>query len=430
MEPIITKNESSQITESKQGKNWFSRLRPWQKIILIVLIIPFVLLFIGVVFPAPHSEHKNPNNHSMMTASQNSTTSCGSQKQLFKMSPIAPSEISTIIPLGNLAPPGHVLPTTHMYYRYLHTNNVPKLTTLYVPADMTATKIMLSDNNSLPTPYNSYRIDFSVCDEVQGYFILVFNINDKLKAAFHEPYDKVETSNVGGIKQEHNSIKNVSVKLNAGEVLGTGGGGLTMPNALDVGLSDTRIPSPTVANSARWIPQDLHYVCSLDYFPDTIKQTLYTKFGDFSGHALDITSPQCGEVYQDIPGTAQGIWVSKTSAAQGLWDVPNNLALVHSNFNHKEAVFSMGNILQQLGFNNSNIYTFSPQSDGLTNIDFNKVTPNGKIYCYETSNSSHNPGITAIIQLLDANTLRIGKLSNSTCGSGPWQFSSYLDFIR
>ncbi len=406
-------------------------MKLWQKIGVVIIAIPLLLILIGILFPKPSDKSKSISQRITSLFSRvsgSSEPSCGTNMQLLSYSPINLNEISTVVPLGNISPPGHILPTTHMYYRYIHTGQGSKLTNIYAPADMTITKITLSDNGSAMVPFDSYKIEFSLCREVKGYFILVTTLSDKLKTAFHEPYDRVQTSNVGTGKPDHNYEKEVSVKVSSGEIIGTGGGGPNMPDALDFGLTDTRTALPMLANPSRWPDTDQHYVCSADYYPDNIKQSIYSKFGNFDGNLVSIDQPMCGAVYQDVVGSAQGVWVSSKSTSTDLWDVPNDLALVHSNFNHKLGVFSFGNIFQQIGISNNLVYTFTPQTSGNVNLDFNNVK-DGNIYCYQAANAQ-GQNIAVIIQLQDNNHLKIGNLNTSSCGSGPWSFSSSLDFIR
>lgn len=383
--------------------------------------------------PQPTLQASSPAKTSAVSSSAGgSGNDCGSTKKLFSVSPVSLDKISTVVPLGNFEPRSHIAPTTQIYVRYLREQNAPALTTLYAPADMTVTQIWLFDNNSSQTPFNSYRIDFTLCSGVSGYFIHAITINDKLMAAMHEPYDYAQTSDVGLAKPDHVYRKDVSVALRAGEVLGTAGGKSIYPDALDFGLSDSRVSAGVVANPARWEDMDLHYVCPLDYFSPDISAALYAKLGDFDGKLISINSPKCGQVYQDVPGTAQGVWISKAAANPSIFDVSNLLTLGHHSFDHAQGVFVMGNVLRQLGFDNSFIYGFSPRTAGKVNVDFNKIVPDGNVYCYQNINQSdpRSPGAAVLLQLLDANTLRIGQVDGGACGSGPWQFGKYLDFIR
>lgn len=363
-----------------------------------------------------------------------SLPACPAPEGLLSHSPVAEKDLSTIIPLGNLAPPGHVLPTTHMYYNYIHSGpvgaQVPARTTLYVPADMTVTRMMKMDNADLAKPYESYLIDFSICKEVTGYFILVQELNEKLAAAMQPPYDETQESDTGGGKTSHNWFKSVNVKLKAGEVLGYAGGEAGYPDGLDLALRDTRAPAPKLANPARWMDSEKRYVCPLDYFDADLSKRLYSKIGDYSYKYIQPGEPACGAVYYDEPGTAQGTWITKDATDQGLWDVRSIAALVESNFNHSKQAFSFGTKASQLGIDVSRPYLFSPKTEGNVNIDFSHVNA-GQVYCYDADNGlgMATSKVTILLELTQDNTLRVGSLT-APCGSGPWTLTNGLEYVR
>jgi hypothetical protein len=351
--------------------------------------------------------------------------------ELLTQSPVKPEEMSTVVPIGNLAPPGHVLPTYHMYYNYIHTggsDNHSLKTTLYVPADMTVTQMMKMDNADLDPPYEAYRIDFAICKQVTGYFILVQELSDKLAAAMQPPYDRTQVSDVGKDKKTHNWYKNVNVQLKAGEILGYAGGKVGDPSGLDMALVDIRKPKPTLANPERWSSSDLYYVCTLDYYEPSLSQQLYAKLGDFGGK-LVADSSDCGSIYQDVPGTAQGVWLKPN--ASGLWDVRNVVALVHSNYDSSRGAFSLGTNAQDAGVNTSGVNYFTPATSGRVNLDFNLVKPGSTIYCYEVSTDSMQLGsLPTILLQLASDKLTIGAGNSTTCGTGPWTFDKTVEYVR
>jgi hypothetical protein len=362
--------------------------------------------------------------------------SCGTTNNLLKQSPINIDQLSTIIPLGNFAPPGHVIPTEHMYYNYLNIpladgTPTPAKTTLYVPADMTVTRITLFDNQSATKPFDSYRLDFTVCKEVTGYFIHILQLNDKLKAAMSKPYDQTQTSDAGGGMLEHTYGKVVDVKLTAGEVLGSGGGGAGLPGGLDIGLYDSRTAMPTFANPERW-KQDNKIVCSLDYFPTDISKALYSHIGDYTFKFIEPGDPKCGQVYQDIPGSAQGVWFGSDSPKDQIGEISHQLTLGHSNFNHAKGTFALGDAVRQIGIDPTAVYAFTPTTSGQQNLDFGLVKPGSTVYCYQTvnNNGEPTPGPVLILQLVDSNTLRLGTTDTTVCGAGPWIFTEHIDYVR
>jgi hypothetical protein len=348
-EPTTPEASNTEHSPKPIPKRSFLRPKP-----LMIVGAGLVLLAAGMIFAAVSRHNDKPAARANDSA-QTTSAKCPSDTQLLTASPIKPEQISTIIPLGNFAPPGHILPTGHMYYNYLNagtkTNFIPALTTIYAPADATITAVTLFENGTADTPYNSYRLDFQVCDQVSGYFIHLLTLNDTLKAALHEPYDRTSTSGVGGTKVDRTFTKTTNLKVKAGDVLGTAGGGPNLPYGLDFALIDRRTPAPTQANPARW-KDDSHYVCSIDYFPASLSAQLYPHIGDYYG-PREPGDPKCGQ----------------------LGPVQAHLTLGHSAFDHHRAVFAMGPDLQKLGFNINSALEFTPTSSGSTNLDFSQVTP-------------------------------------------------------
>src|SRR6185295_5333781 len=60
----------------------------------------------------------------VLVASCHSATSPGSADFVFSSLPLDPSVITAIVPLGNLNPPEHTLPTNHIYFFHLPQNLV------------------------------------------------------------------------------------------------------------------------------------------------------------------------------------------------------------------------------------------------------------------------------------------------------------------
>lgn len=406
----MSKRKKKVIKKNNQSQGGFFYIE-------ILAVIVVIVLITTVVFHIKSEKFDDVIKNYIVK------TKCPAKQDTLALSPIALKDLSTIIPLGNLAPPGHVLPTTHMYFNYLHVGEGSQLhsveTAIYVPTDMTATRMLkINSVNSFAT-YDAYRIDFEICEEVSGYFILVQKLNKKLDNAF---------KNAPGDKDNQNV--EIKVKLIKGELLGYGGGKLGFPDGIDFTIMDTRSIKPILANPSRWPESEMYYSCALDYFSPELSHELYAKIGDYSYRSIDPGEPRCGNVYQDVPQTAQGVWVTKDVNGQNLWDSKNLAALVHSNFNHQEGVFSFGNKILEIGINNSYPLVFAPQTTGDYNLDFNLVKDT-KIYCYDTDNRNAQPDSkqTILLQLNRDKTLHIGK-SDLPCSQTNWQIPKYVEYIR
>jgi hypothetical protein len=253
---------------------------------------------------------------------------------------------------------------------------------------------------------------------------------------------------------------NLQFPVQAGTALGSG-------VFVDFGpLQDSRINLTGFANPSR---HNLNRgFCPLSYFKANALPASQWTTGDYVGgtfsngsyvpgtgtYVARSTTPLCGTIVQDIPGTAQGDWYASgspnTQDASYTYE-SEQMALVHDSVYWSTAVFSVGisdPLYPLLPSGGGQTYKafFMPKTnaDGTfkvdassTNIDFSLVTNNGYIYCYDTLSTS-NPtfapyynilsGYIILLQLIDANDLRIeaqNHLSGANCTTtaGTWAFS-------
>ncbi len=355
--------------------------------------------------------------------------SCGTGNAFFSVSPVELSDFMDLVPLGNLAPSGHVFPTDHVYFFInridrsqweLGTIEVPVVS----PGDVWVTEISSSGSEGR----TDYGIRFFPCDEVEAFFIHVSSLSERLEQSFSPPYDECREYSTGDANYQ-NCSKTINVKLSAGELIGTAGGD-QFQNALDLGIYDLRTDPHPYANPDRWGEQSLHVVCPLDYFTADVRDALRAKLDSPDGATSRTASPVCGEVEQDEPGTAQGVWF--LTGTTSTYPEDPHVALAHDNFDPSTGVFSVGVSMAGSGLS-SGLYYFDPASSGVVNRDFKDVTADGASYCYETRDRFGTEPLPFIIlvQLTSPTTLRLERQDAASCGSGPWQFSSvYTDYER
>jgi hypothetical protein len=124
---------------------------------------------------------------------------------------------------------------------------------------------------------------------------------------------------------------------------------------------------------------------------------------------------------QDVANTAQGRWYFDATAGED-----HHLALVHQNWDPTIGAFSIGTTVPGTS---SNVLMFAALDTGRLNRDFDLVTADGKLYCYEPTNLSGH----VLVQLVGATQLKI-ELSTAaaTCGdSTTWAFTgSAATFAR
>lgn len=356
---------------------------------------------------------------------------CGSESEFFSVSPVAMSDFMGLVPLGNLAPPSHVFPTDHLYFHinridrsqwYLGTVEVPVVS----PGDVWVTEIR--STRHLSDGRTDYDIHFAPCEELRAFFIHVSSLTDELRERFSPPYDQCHDQSTGDFQYEY-CIKTMDVKLSAGELIGTAGGD-EWQNALDLGVSDLRSDPDPYAQPSRWTDRTRHIACPLDYFTADVRDALRAKLGRHDGTVSRTAPPACGDVEQDEPGTAQGVWFAKGSTHT--YPEDPHLSLVHDNVDPSIAVFSVGTSMAASGLP-ADLYYFDPADSGQVNGDFKNVEANGTFYCYETRDRfGEAPApFVILLQMTSPTTLRMERLDSTSCGEDPWQFSStYADYDR
>ncbi|OGI44377.1 MAG: hypothetical protein A2637_03485 [Candidatus Muproteobacteria bacterium RIFCSPHIGHO2_01_FULL_65_16] len=168
----------------------------------------------------------------------------------------------------------------------------------------------------------------------------------------------------------------------------------------------------------------------MDYFAEPVRSTLRARFGYGARHRT--AEPMCGEVEQDEPGTAQGIWF--VAGTTETYPEDPHLALVHDNIDPTQPAFSVGQSLSRAGLPaesrlNPGVYIFAPEAAGRRNREFRDLAVDGLVYCHDTLR--YHPGGVVLMQLTSATTLRVERQAAAGCGAGPWAFTSaYTDFER
>lgn len=375
-----------------------------------------------------YSQGSGGNSSQGGTFGLNSNLPSCSNSTLLTMPPVPLSNLYYIIPLGNLNPTkAHVFPTDHIYPNFNPSNsNI----SIFAPGNVTITSIQRFRYSNLPG-VSEYTIDFSSCRNVSFYYNHVSSLSPKL-SNLTQNYDTCVNFTTGGTTFNR-CDKNTPIKINAGDLIGwkssTPLPGTGNSLGIDLGAYDFGLKPLAYANSSRY-QNKLYAVCPLNYFIPSVKSTLLPYLGKYSQKRT--VQPLCGQVDQDIPGMAQGDWFSK-GIKTTQWAEDTFIALVHDNINPQIGAFSIGPSANLSGLG-VGPYTFTPTNSGYVNRDFSNITADGNVYCYNSFISSNQQGIQnpiIILQMLNSNTLRIEGQMQSSCGLGPWTFTTnHLDFVR
>lgn len=359
---------------------------------------------------------------------------CPPQGVQFTHPPIDIDKIQYIVPLGNLNPSGHTFPTGHMYIHFDSPDNPRNGTEpidVYAPTNAEIKSINIMTQIDPPPSYTDYSVDFSACSDFRFYYIHITSLSDKLQKAFDEAEGSEDCRSESPGGQEYYSCwKEVKVNVKAGEVIGKVGE--TTHINFDFGVTDLNLKPKIQANLDRWKNRgDAYTGCFTDYYPDDIKTQLEALLGG-GPNEKRIIEPLCGTNAQDIPGTAQGVWFVEGTPMDFQHSEDEHMALVHHNIDPTRPVFSIGTSLKDIGIP-SGTYSFEPMDSGRYNRDFDQVTADGNVYCYEVGGSQAS-GIEALVILIempDGETLRIAKGKTVSCKSGPWSMGSeYKVFQR
>lgn len=420
-------------------------------IVLVIIIIAFFGLglissYLGIKPPAGIPQPpKLPQFQTNFTQEDYFTNasdlpSCADKKVLFTLSPLQLSDFTLITPLGLLSPTAHVFPAPHLYFNVkrinpANYNSLPVEVPITAPADLKVTTIKFVEAKGRPD-YNDGMLGFGVCKEFKGYFDHLKTFSPKVKKAYDEApvkrcdeYSLSYPQPVGKVDFKL-CEKSVNLKIKSGEQLGTAGGGEGQ-KVFDFGSFDKRITPKQFANPKKWIGREhfIYLACALDYYPESLKNQLKARLGGF-GQKGEVTGVGCGEVIQDIAGTAMGAWVPP--GTEGISHEPPYLALVHENIEPQYLVFSMGDSATLAGLPHGK-YTFLPRNEGLVNRHFKDIVPDNKTYCFETEDTYQGnikPKVNILVYMPDAQKLRIQKLNALSCGSGPWKMTNYVEFER
>jgi len=329
---------------------------------------------------------------------------------IYDTTPTDLSMIAGIDPLGHVAPSGHTFPTDHIYF-YAATAATPPV---YAPGTIHITNVIASQTSS----YSDYSLYFYPCRELKSYFFHVRTLSPALLSQIGAINQNCYSYSTGGISYTR-CDKNVHLVLQAGDLIGYG----PTSSAFDFGTYDYRItPLAFVAPSRQYTDRP-YTVCPIDYFSSGPKAAMEAKLGRFDGGQLRTALPLCGEINFDIGGTARGQWYRIGSP-----DIPEDphLALIVNNVYAPQQTISYGTSLPNAA---ANFYTFVPNSAGLVNRDFSQVTSDGQIYCYDTffdpiGQALGGSGPTFILQMTSPTAITFERQSASSCGAGPWAFTS------
>jgi hypothetical protein len=341
---------------------------------------------------------------------------CGNAPFL-TVSPLTLSDIDQIAPLGNLNPPGHVFPTDHMYFYPGAVIGGTRSVPLVSPGNVVTTEIVLNRRTGGGLPASEdYSLTFAACSDVLMTFAHVTTLAASFAARVGALDGSCDPAYQTGDFTNQQCRERVEVQLMAGEPIGTTGG--PMQGGLDYTTLDRRVSLGFVNPGRSWgtsSPFGQNQAsCALDYFVAPVADSLRARLGRPGSRRT--APPVCGEIMQDVPGTAAGRWY-RVGVNDNFPEDPH-LALVRDNYNPSAGAFSVGTSVPSLP---PAVYLFTPAAAGLVNLDFPMVATVGMTYCYETTTP---PGQRRILLMLVSPTrVRVQGFGTGACGDpSMWVF--------
>jgi hypothetical protein len=223
----------------------------------------------------------------------------------FTAAPLELSTIRQIVPLGNLNPPGHTLPTDHIYVNNRSGNDPPApQQAVFAPGDGVVQFILTQGADSkigIAAGSSIYYLDHVLLD-----------------AAVH-----------------------TGARVTAGQALGLTGTGTY---GIDLGVINNELTVP-FANSARYPAESLHGDAPLRFFEEPLRTRLY-------GLVSTTAATRDGRFNYDVPGRLAGNWfveglAAADSAGPAGW--PQQLAFVYDNYDPTAIRVSIGGTLALIG---------------------------------------------------------------------------------
>jgi hypothetical protein len=276
-------------------------------------------------------------------------------------SPINQSAILWITPLGNLNPPGHTLPTDHIYFYFANPNvgdsPVGKRATFFAPGNGIVTDVLGGTGGADTKIFIRQTTTFQ-------YYV------DHL----------IPTVPIAR-----------GMTITAGQVLGTTGSSY----AIDLGVINDAVALPGFVNPARYNRDTLHADAPLKYYAEPLRSQLYARV-DRLGPDLD------GKIDHDIAGRLVGNWFASDSGSE--------LVFAYDTYNPDRVLIAI--------MNGSPGSVFSIAASDPLPKDVTVAT--GKlIYTLTRTQSGKNPntiGIAGrmIVQMLTATQIRAELLLDNT----------------
>jgi len=314
----------------------------------------------------------------------------GSGPATFTHTPVAEEFLAEIIPLGGLNPPGHTIPTPHMYFKHETTNlgTSANKKDVFAPASGMVLHII--------QPQGDFKVEIATSNTFTYYLDHIY-----LDSGIHEGSFVV-----------------------AGQKIGTTS---SISHSVDFGVINYEFDAPGLVNKNRYFEGLLHQDSPIKYYTDELKAKLYAKVGR-TGPDKD------GKFGYDQEGKLIGNWFHESvpnsggsGADRAYWD--KHLAFVYYNKIHDKIMVSIA------GYLNSQLEHAYGVQDGALAPE--NVTPQSglvvyELYGYNYDTGANNPLFSGvlIVQMMDDETIKVEAFADPGLDSSTVTFTSQAKIYK
>ncbi len=292
------------------------------------------------------------------------TGPAGDGPVVFSVSPVDTTEIAFIIALGNLNPPGHTLPSDHIYF-------------------------YIADPDHCPCDLARKRNVYAVADG------RVFTIQHGADDGLY-----VRASNSISYYYGH-LIVTPGIRTNdpvkAGDVVGVTSG---LSYGLDLGVIDYRT-TQTFISPKRYPDNSLHVGKPLTFFGGSLRSNLY-------GRVLREGADKDGRINYDQPGALVGNWflegLPQDQSSTGPAGWPGQLAFVYDQRQPTRRIVSIGGTIGDPG--TFDVATADPA--------FEQVTPSSGVVTYHLGTGQGFTTLQLLVRMTGASSMLVELFPLST----------------
>ena len=246
----------------------------------------------------------------------------GEGSPIYTVLPIDTQYIDEISPLGHLNPPGHPIPTSHVYWGLARKDLNPSLEEdgfnkpIRAPANGVITKIIFTHWGSYP--------DYSIVIRHTNTFITQFNHLSEIDSSIMEKTGQL---------QEGFDGNKTYIPITAGDIIGKTSVEYGQSAAMDMGAYD-RDTSHFIHPEKYPIPIS-NAVCPLDYFSGEAKQSVFSK-------VKRIANPRGGIFDFEQPGKLVGNWFFEGTTGSSEDGYKNYLSFAYDMYEPQYLRISLG----------------------------------------------------------------------------------------